>query len=102
MSQINRLSELIRTQQSKTSFICGGTIAVRTDKNDSDISWTRIRTQPMQPSPINIYWTSKDKGGVNKVTLPIEGDGDSKEISRVKKLVCNWYPTSWKRPSRHA
>lgn len=97
MSQIERLSELICTQQSKTSFTCGGSIAVRTGKNDSDTSWVTNPTEPIHSSPINIFWASKRKGKVNKVTLPIKGDGDSDKMSKLRKLVGDCSPASFGR-----
>lgn len=97
MSQIDRLSELICTQQRKTSFTCGGSIAVRTDKIDLDVSWVTNPTEPIHSSPINIFWASKDKAEVNKVTLPIEGDGDSDEMSKLRKLVGDCSPASFGR-----
>ncbi|CRG83902.1 hypothetical protein PISL3812_01258 [Talaromyces islandicus] len=97
MSQIDRLSELICTQQSKTSFTCGGSIAVRTDKNDPDVSWVANPTEPIHSRPINIFWASKDKAEVNNVTLPIDGDGESDEKSKLRKLVGDCSPASFGR-----
>lgn len=101
MSQVNpdldHLSQLVCTEQSSTSFACGGSIPVRIDKNDSDTSWARTPTEPMHSNPINVFWSSKEEDKVNKLTLPIQGNGVSDEESGISTLVRDCSPATFGR-----
>lgn len=69
---LRQLSDLIEKECSKTSFACGGAIAVSKRANVSN------KAQAQSTTPINLYWASSKDDEVRKLSLPeIDTTGES-------------------------
>jgi hypothetical protein len=92
-----QLSQLITEEQAKTSFACGGAIPVTADEDTAGVSWVTTPGQTISSRPINVFWSPKGKGDINKVLLPGNDDGSNAgtKNSGVEKLAADCSPASF-------